>query len=450
MFRYLLKRFVFLIPTVFFICIVTFFLSINAPGDPVEIMLLKNNNRLTSKQYQNEYKKLKTQLGLDLPLFYFTISAPYTPGNLSNFPISHQEFIEQISFETKNSNNGINVYTYIISELSDLNPENKAKLFTALQNYNGEFIPLINLISNLKPDLNKRKFSSKLLDIYSNTKGKINFPIPQFKLNGFNNQFNNWMLNLFKFNLGNSYTDNRPVSDILLPALKTTFLISILSLILAYAIGIPLGVFMASNDKLKRIKWINSLLIGVYSIPNFWLASILIFLFAGGDLFNWFPAFGVGELPDEAPFLDRFLETSYHLILPLICWTYTSIVIIARHMKGGLEQNLNLDYVRTARAKGLDYKKIVWKHAFKNSVIPIIALFASTLPFVLSGSYVLEYIFNINGLGKATYDALFSRNYPVIFGVVLITAMITIIGNIIADFLLFIIDPRISASQKSK
>ena len=116
MFKYFLKRFVFLIPTVFFISIVTFFVSINAPGDPVEIILLKNNHRLNATQYQNEYKKLKAQLGLDLPLFYFTLKAPYTPNNLYTFPISHQEFIEQISFETKNMHTGVYVYTFIMNE----------------------------------------------------------------------------------------------------------------------------------------------------------------------------------------------------------------------------------------------------------------------------------------------------------------------------------------------
>ena len=450
MFKYFLKRFVFLIPTVFFISIVTFFVSINAPGDPVEIILLKNNHRLNATQYQNEYKKLKAQLGLDLPLFYFTLKAPYTPNNLYTFPISHQEFIEQISFETKNMHTGVYVYTFIMNEFIDITPENRAKLFSSIQNYNGDFKLLINEISNLNPDLNKKIFSSKLEHIYLNPIGKIVLPIPQFIFNGLNNQFNNWFLNLFKLNFGSSYLDNQPVTAILFPALKTTLLLSILSLIIAYAIAIPLGVFLATNNKLKRSKWINSLLIGVYSVPNFWLASILIFLFAGGDMLNWFPAFGLGDLPDEAPFIDRFLETSYHLILPLVCWTYTSLVVIARQMKSGLEQNLNLDYVRTAKAKGLNLDRIIWKHAFRNSVIPIIALFASTLPFVLSGSYVLEYIFSINGLGKATYDALFSRNYPVIFGVVLITALLTVIGNLLADLMLFLIDPRISTSQNQK
>lgn len=450
MLNYLLKRFVFLIPTVFFICLFTFLVSINAPGDPVEIILLKNNSKLSSKQYKEEYQKLKNELGLNLPLFYFSISTPYTPNELVTYPIAHQDFIEQLCYETQNPATGVNIYNYLTSGIDTLPQENKSRLISSIQNYNGRFADFLNEICHTLNCSSSNKVKENLLSIYKTEQGKIKFPFPQFKLNGLNNQFNNWLLRVLTFDFGNSYIDNRPVINIILPALSTTLLLSLLSLTIAYAVAIPLGVFLATNKRLKRSTWINNFLIGIYSIPNFWLASILIFVFAGGDLFNWFPAFGLGDLPDDAPFIDRFLETAYHLILPLICWTYTGLVVIARHMKSGLEQNLNLDYVRTARAKGLDQNKIVWKHAFKNSIIPIIALFASTLPFILSGSYVLEYIFSINGLGKITYDALFARNYPVIFGVVLITAFLTVIGNILADLMLFIVDPRISVGKGDK
>ena len=188
----------------------------------------------------------------------------------------------------------------------------------------------------------------------------------------------------------------------------------------------------------------------LYSLPNFWIGTMLVIYLCGGDYFSWFPAPGADPIPDDAPFSYWITQTLYKSILPLFCWTYGSLAFISRQMRGGMLNVIGQDYIRTARAKGLDEKTVVWKHAFKNSLIPIITLFANVFPYAISGSFVIEFIFQIPGMGKLTLEALNARNYPVIFSSMMFTAILTMVGTLIADILYAVVDPRISFSQKKR
>jgi peptide/nickel transport system permease protein len=175
---------------------------------------------------------------------------------------------------------------------------------------------------------------------------------------------------------------------------------------------------------------------------------MLVFFFCGGDYLSWFPDPNY-MVPEDASFIQRFFTKLYMLILPLFCWTYGSLAFISRQMRGGILQNITQDYIQTARAKGNDERTIVWKHAFKNSLLPVITLFGSIFPIAISGSFVIESIFNIPGMGKLTLDAFASRDYPIIFTVTMFTAILTLIGNLVADVLYVWVDPRISYFKKS-
>ena len=219
-------------------------------------------------------------------------------------------------------------------------------------------------------------------------------------------------------------------------------------MILAYILAIPLGVLSAVRKGKRSERVITTFLFMLYSLPNFWIATMLIVFFCGGDYYDVFPAFGLGNLPDDAPFFDRFWETSFHLVLPLFCLTYASLAFISRQMRGAMLNVIGQDYIRTARAKGLDEKDVVWKHALRNSLLPIITLFASIFPLAISGSFAIEQIFSIPGMGKISLEALISRNYPIVFTVMMFTAILTLVGNLVADILYAAIDPRISFSSK--
>jgi peptide/nickel transport system permease protein len=173
-----------------------------------------------------------------------------------------------------------------------------------------------------------------------------------------------------------------------------------------------------------------------------------VIFFCGGDYFSWFPAPGVPPIPDDAPWWYALLEGTYRLILPLFCWTYASLAFISRQMRGGMLNTIGQDFIRTARAKGLDEKIVIWKHALRNSLIPIITLFANVFPLAISGSFVIEYIFSIPGMGKEILEALNARDYPIVFTIMMFTAILTMVGNLIADILYALVDPRISFTGK--
>ena len=265
---------------------------------------------------------------------------------------------------------------------------------------------------------------------------------------GFQNQYHRWISGFVTGDFGISYQDKRPVSSKIFDALKWSMILSLLSILIAYIVAIPLGVRSAVDKGKNSEKFITTLLFLLYSLPNFWIATMLIRYLGDGNGIGLFPIYGLGNLPETAPFLDRFLETAYHFVLPLFCLTYASFAFISRQMRGGMLNILEMDYIRTARAKGLEKSVVIWKHAFRNSLIPIITLFANIFPAAISGSFIIEVIYSIPGMGQLTLKAIFARDYPIVFTVLMFSAILTLIGNLVADILYAYVDPRISFSNK--
>jgi peptide/nickel transport system permease protein len=152
----------------------------------------------------------------------------------------------------------------------------------------------------------------------------------------------------------------------------------------------------------------------------------------------------VGEVTDKTPWLDAVQERVAHFILPVFCLTYGSLAYLSRQMRGGVLSVFKQDYIRTARAKGLSEGKVVWKHAFRNSLIPIITIFASLFPAAISGAFIIEIIFSLPGMGKVAYLSLQARDYPMVFAVMMFSALLTLVGTLVSDILYAVVDPRIS------
>ncbi len=473
MIKYIAKRLLIFIPTLLAISLLTFVISINAPGDPVEAMLNKNSggegNQTSRQGGEIAYVNLRHELGFDLPVFYFSITDATEPDTLYKvYKAQHRKFLSRLSYEYGNWYE-VSEYFRIVRKFDlDLSKitkttENAADLRKSkefvkalLDNYdinklNTCVSHLENIFRNNKSfvTVNGSLYATKsALDRLVSNKQTINRFIPSFHWYGFNNQYHNWISNFCVGNFGISYQDRRPVNSIIADAIKWTMLISIISIIIAYFIAIPLGVKSAVNKGKNSEKAVTTGLFVLYSLPNFWVATMLITFLCGGDYLDWFPAFGIGDLPDDEPFIDRFLETAYHFVLPVFCATYGSLAFISRQMRGGMLNVIGQDYIRTARAKGLPENKVIWKHALKNSLIPIITLFASIFPLAISGSFAIEFIFSIPGLGKISLEALTARNFPIVFTVMMFTAILTLIGNLVADVLYAVVDPRISFNKK--
>ena len=165
----------------------------------------------------------------------------------------------------------------------------------------------------------------------------------------------------------------------------------------------------------------------------------------GGDFLDWFPIYGISSGGMEgSAFLSRLWDHLWHLVLPVFCLTYGGLAGLSRFMRAGMLEVIRQDYIRTARAKGLPEKLVIYKHAMRNSIIPIITLMGYLLPGMLGGSIIIESIFSIPGMGQLSFEAVLSRDYPVVMAIATISALLTLVGILISDLLYVWADPRIT------
>lgn len=254
-----------------------------------------------------------------------------------------------------------------------------------------------------------------------------------------------WLRQIATLDFGRSYKDHRPVIDKIAERLPVTLSLNIISIILVYTISLPLGVVSAIRQGRLSDRIITLSLFALYSIPNFWLAMVLIYFLGGGDFWDLFPVYGIISPGAEFyPFYKLAINFLWHITLPVICLTYADFAYLSRYQKGSLLEVLREDFVRTARAKGLSEYRVILKHALRNSLIPIVTLVASILPAMIGGSVIIESIFSIPGIGQLGFESILSRDYPVIMAIATITAFLTLIGILLSDLAYVFVDPRIS------
>jgi len=255
-------------------------------------------------------------------------------------------------------------------------------------------------------------------------------------------QYGMWFKRLVKLDFGKSFKDDRPVIDKIAERLPVTLLLNFCSIILIFAIAIPIGVFSAVKkdtifDKITTV----TVFLG-FSIPTFWLAILLMILF--GVQLGWLPITGFRSINfDELTFIGKTFDILKHLILPVFVSAFTGLAGLSRYTKSSMLEVLHQDYVRTARAKGLPEKAVIFKHALRNALIPVVTIVGLTVPDLIGGSFIFETIFAWPGMGRLGYEAIMSRDYPVIMCVGTIVAVLTLIGNLLADIAYAYVDPRI-------
>lgn len=251
----------------------------------------------------------------------------------------------------------------------------------------------------------------------------------------------NWVKNMVDGNWGYSLRSSDTVKDEIMERLPNTVLLGGISVLLTLVISIPIGVFSA----LKRHTIMDYIVtVGAFigiSMPSFWLGLLLIELF--GNQLRILPSVGmtsIGRLTGFAYVLD----VAKHVILPAITLSFTSIAYWSRYQRATLIETLNLDYITTARGKGLSEKLVVFRHAFRNSLIPVVTLAGLSLPDIVNGAYITESVFGWPGMGRLGITAIQNRDYPVVMGVTMLSALLVVVGNLIADIGYVIVDPRIS------
>jgi peptide/nickel transport system permease protein len=468
----LARRLLAFVPTLLVISWLAFALSKLAPGDPVELIIRAGSGAVEGEVAQADriYRETAGFLGLDKPAFYFTLSSQAFPDTL--YRIVHQDHrhtlrrliaqygywppIERYYLQLRHTE-------VLLSRLPrELTRDSIIAMRRAIDQLylSHEDKVIVGQLEKLRrlaaSDPGLQSSTGEAIKDLSTTFQQVRQQARRWKLflpalhwHGFDNQYHHWFFNFFRGDFGTSYIDGRPVASKLNDALRWTLIMNLMAILLAYALAIPLGVYTATRHRSRLDQVVALALFMLYSLPSFWIATLLVVFITTPEYgLDWFPTMGVSSLPREAPFWARFWDTAHHLTLPIFCLTYGSLAFITRQVRGAMLNTLSQDYVRTARAKGLSESAVVWKHAFRNALFPLITMIASIFPAILAGSIVIEIIFNIPGMGYLTVEAITQRNWPVVYSVLMLGAVLTMAGILLADILYLIADPRVGFGKE--
>jgi len=255
-------------------------------------------------------------------------------------------------------------------------------------------------------------------------------------------QYADWVGRLVRLDFGRSFVDQRPVLDKIADRLPATLLLSGISLGVIFLLAIPLGVFAAMHHNRAPDHALTVFTFIGYSIPTFWLALLCMLLF--GVILGWLPISGMRSFNHDlmSP-AGRFGDYVSHLVLPVFISAFGGLASISRYTRSNMLEVIRQDYVRTALAKGLPHGRVYYYHALKNALLPILTILGLALPGLIGGSFIFETIFAWPGMGRLAYESALSFDYPTIMGIAVIGAALTLLGNLLADVLYALADPRI-------
>lgn len=490
MYKYFLKRLLIIIPSLAGISFLAFFLNSITPGDPVKRMQTEQStsgsNQIVNNSNNSQYNQIRHKLGFDLPLFYVSIHSFAEPDTLNKIA----DRSERRTLERLVSNNGnwerVSEYYLSVKKISTsitntLNvdasiSETKDSLKETLQVLLTESEFLIReydesliqqRLDNLKritSGINKLNFlkeeiqnaQDKFLLMQGNSTVWKNY-IPVMSFYSYN-QYHRWMFGdregfckgVITGDFGYSLRTGQKIWQIIIPRLKWSLFLAFASLLISFLVSVPLGIWLAQRNNTKSGHTVSAFLYLLYSMPVFWVASVLLMTFANHDVLALFPASGVGPASgynEEISFWSQALQILPYLVLPLFCYSYGFIAFLSGVMKYSMLEVLSAEYIVTARSKGLRERTIIYRHAFRNALLPMFAIIANVFPLAIGGSLIVETIFSIPGMGYETYAAVAGQDYPVIIAMFTLSALFTMVGYIISDILISIADPRISFTR---
>jgi peptide/nickel transport system permease protein len=253
-----------------------------------------------------------------------------------------------------------------------------------------------------------------------------------------------WLSNTVRLDLGRSIPqNNKPVTELIAERAPATLMLSVTSIILAYALSVPLGLWTTVRSGTLRERAVSTALYMLYSLPAFVAALYLQLLFY--SKLGWLPLFGMySDNYDSLSTVGKAWDVLKHAIMPIACFTYGSLAFDTRFIKANLQEVIRQDYIRTARAKGVPPGRVIWHHAFRNTLIPFVTLLGLALPSLLGGAVILEQIFGWPGMGRLYFEAIGQRDYDTIMGLTLMFSVLTLLGQLLADILYAVVDPRVT------
>jgi microcin C transport system permease protein len=253
-----------------------------------------------------------------------------------------------------------------------------------------------------------------------------------------------WLWNVTHFDLGNSYIYQDPVWDVIKARFPISIMLGLTGFVLSYLVCVPLGVLKAVRHGSKFDVLSSVLVFMGYAVPGWALGTALLVLFGGGTFWNIFPLGGFR--PDNWEYLtfgQKVTQQMWHMALPVFCYMVGGFATLTILTKNSLLENMAQDYVRTAFAKGLHKNRVIFVHALRNSLIPIATGLGHVFSLILAGSFLIEKVFNIDGMGYLGYNSILQRDYPVALGILVVSSLLMLLGNIVSDIIYAVVDPRI-------
>lgn len=464
MLRYLARRLLYVVSTLLLIMLLTFFISIHTPGDPVAQQLRsgQQSGATNATDYWSNYERQRQQMGLHLPVFYFSFTRLAVPDTFHRIPIpAHREMLHTLVWEYGHWGK-TQIYFHELKRFyqaahREQIPEARKQGYQLLTANSWESIneKIHRLQQQFYPKLETQQ--KAVLTAFHNLESRAtpwkNY-LPALHWHGRSNQFHQWLTGdgkshsgIIGGDLGQSYRTQRPVTEQLGEAIGVTVQLTLISLLLAFLIAIPLGVISAARQDEPLDTGISASLFVLHGMPAFWIGTLMIIFLGGGDFLDWFPPYGLGNI-EGLSFWKALQVRSAHLAMPIFCLVYPILAYLSRQARSGVVNALHQPFITTARAKGMPEHRVVWHHGLRNALLPIITLLGNMLPFAIGGAVIVEVVFSIPGMGKVSLEALYARDYPVVFGAVLITSFFTILGYLVADLLYAVVDPRVRYKKK--
>jgi peptide/nickel transport system permease protein len=263
-------------------------------------------------------------------------------------------------------------------------------------------------------------------------------------------QYAVWLKNLATLSFGDSFKDNQPVWSKIAERLPVTVTLNLWSILVVYLVAIPLGIYSATHPNTFGDRVTTLAAFVLFAVPLVWAATMSLVFLCGGDFYYLFPPGGLESLDYSMDWTawEKFTDRAWHLFLPVVLLSYDGFAGLSRYMRSSMLEVLGQDYVQVARAKGLREKTVILKHVLRNSLIPQVTILASILPAMIGGSVIIETIFSIPGLGQLGYESVLARDYPTVLALLTVSAVLTLVGILISDILLSIVDPRIAFGRR--
>jgi peptide/nickel transport system permease protein len=264
-------------------------------------------------------------------------------------------------------------------------------------------------------------------------------------------QYGLWLGRTLTGDFDRSLKDRRPVWEKIRERLPVTVTLNALAILITFGISIPLGIYSAVRQGSALDRGFTLTAFMLHSLPSFWVGTLAIIFLCGGDYLGWFPPAGLHSLEYEPtwPLARRLGDLGHHLALPLLVTTYGSFAFLSRVLRASMLDAKSQDWVRTARAKGVPERVVILSHVLRNSIIPIVTNIGGLLPALIGGSVIIETIFSLPGLGFLGYQAVLARDYPVVLALFSVSSALTLIGILVSDVALALVDPRISFEAKT-